>query len=156
MALSAQWCRRASHGTTTGFHADVAVLDQIQTTDTGDATDAVQLSQHGGRAHLSTIGRHDVARRDRSGSMWVGVLGAFSGRPAPHVFFVLGPGVFQHAAAFARRCVLQQVGKSIELWRLLLTVTLDRDGVLLGVVHQLFTGQQIPAPRGDYAQASSA
>src|SRR5690606_38706449 len=38
---------------TTGLHADIAVLDDVQTTDTVFTADAVQGSQNGGRGHFN-------------------------------------------------------------------------------------------------------
>src|SRR3990167_8605287 len=135
----------------TGLHANKAVFNDIQTTDAVFAADAVQLSQDGGRAHglavdgddvTGAVGQLDIGWGIRRGFWRLG--------PAPHVFFVLGPGVFQHAAFIGD---VQQVGIH-GVRRLLLAVTLDRDGVLLGVVHQLLARQQVPlAPWGNHFYA---
>src|SRR3989338_1878846 len=135
----------------TGLHADKAVFDDIQTTDTVLTADAVEFSQHGGRAHFLAVDGNDVAlavgQLDIGRCIWRS-LGRDS--PFPHVFFVLGPGVFQHAAFIGN---VQQVGIH-GVRRLLLAVTFDRNGVLLGVVHQLLTRQQIPlAPWGNHFYA---
>ena len=63
---------------------------------------------------------------------------------------MLGPGIFQDTAFVGD---VQQVGVH-RVRRLLLAVALDRDAVLLGVVHQLLAGQQVPlTPWGDYLDA---
>jgi hypothetical protein len=61
------------------------------------------------------VGQLDV------GSLVRGVLRGDA--PAPHVFFVLGPGIFQDTAFVGD---VQQVGVH-RVRRLLLAVTLDRD-----------------------------
>src|SRR5690606_37201886 len=77
------------------------------------------------------VGQLDVGR---------GVRRSFRGLgPAPHVFFVLGPGVFQHAAFIGD---VQQVGIH-GARRFFLAVALDRDGVLFGVVHPLIAREQV-------------
>ncbi|MNQ88364.1 hypothetical protein D3C85_1036220 [compost metagenome] len=130
-----------------GLHADIAVLDDVEAADAVDAADAVQLGEHLGRSHVFTVDGDDVAVA--VGQLDVGgdIRRFFRGSgPLPHVFFVLGPGVFQHAALIGD---VQQVGVH-GVRGLLLAVTLDRDAVLLGIVHQLLAGQQVPlAPGSD-------
>src|SRR3990167_1967769 len=129
------------------LHADEAVLDDIQTTDAVLAADAAESSQHGVRAHVLAVDGNDIALAVGQLDIGGGIRRCLGGdSPFPHVFFVLGPGVFQHAAFIGD---MQQVGVH-GVRRLLLAVTLDRDFVLGGVVHQLLARQQVPlAPRGN-------
>src|SRR5690606_7747872 len=131
----------------TGLHAHVAVLDDVQATDAVLAADLVQVAQHFGRAHVLAVDGYDIALAVGQLDVGRGVRRGFRGLgPAPHVLFVLGPGVFQHAAFIGD---VQQVGVH-GVRRLLLAVALDRDGVFLGVVHQLLAREQIPrAPGGE-------
>src|SRR6185437_16599807 len=92
----------------TGLHAHVTVLDDVETADTVFATDTVQGRQHGGRGHFDAVQCHDVTvavgQFQVLGLVWSVLRGD---GPFPHVFFVLGPGVFQHAAFIGD---VQQVG----------------------------------------------
>src|SRR5690606_32907265 len=130
-----------------GLHAHVAVLHDIQTTDAVLAANLVQVSQHFGRAHLLAINGDDVALAVGQLDIGRAVRRSFRGLgPAPHVLFVLGPGVFQHATFIGD---MQQVGIH-GVRRFLLAVALDRDLVLGGIVHQLLARQQVPfAPGSD-------
>src|SRR5690606_39664967 len=122
------------------LHANVAVLDDVEAADTVGAADAVQLGEYLGRGHVLAVDGDDVALAVGQLDVGRGIRGLLRGDgPLPHVFFVLGPGVFQHAALVGD---VQQVGVH-GVRRLLLAVALDRDGVLLGVVHQLLARQQV-------------
>src|SRR5690606_12705371 len=130
-----------------GLHAHVAVLHDIQATDAVLAANLVQVSQHFGRAHLLAINGDDVALAVGQLDVGWSVRRGFRRLgPAPHVLFVLGPGVFQHATFIGD---MQQVGIH-GVRRFLLAVALDRDLVLGGIVHQLLARQQVPfAPGSD-------
>ena len=135
----------------TGLHADIAVLDDVEAADAVDPADAVQLGEHLGRGHVLAVDGDDVALAVGQLDVGRGVRRVFRGSgPLPHVFFVLGPGIFQHAAFVGD---MQEVGVH-RVRRLLLAVALDRDAVLLGIVHQLLAGQQVPlAPGRDHLDA---
>src|SRR5690606_11951632 len=134
-----------------GLHAHVAVFHDVQATDAIFAANAVQLGQDGGRAQLLAVNGDDVTVAVGQLDVGRGVRRGFWGLgPAPHVFFVLGPGVFQHAAFIGD---VQQVGIH-GIRRFLLAVALDRNLVLGSVIHQLLAGQQVPlAPRSDNLDA---
>ena len=136
---------------TAGLHADITVLDDVEAADAIFTADAIQLGQDLGRSHVLAVDGNDVALA--VGQLDIGrcVWSCFRrDSPLPHVLFMLGPGVFQHTALVGD---VQQVGIH-GIRRFLLAVALDRDGVLLGVIHQFLTRQQIPfAPRGDHFDA---
>ncbi len=131
----------------TRLHTDITVFDDVEAADAVGTADAVQVGQNGCRGFLDTVNGNDVAVAVGEfdvGGLVRGVLRRDT--PAPHVLFVLGPGVFQDTAFVGD---VQQVGVH-RVRRLLLAVALDRDTVLFGVVHQLFAGQQVPlTPWGD-------
>ncbi|BBG29740.1 sugar kinases, ribokinase family [Zymobacter palmae] len=132
----------------TGFHAYIAVLDDIQTTDTVFATQTVQFGQQLVRCQFLAIQRNritvavgdfEVGRSIRS------LLGADT--PTPHVIFRFGPRVFQHAALIGD---VQQVGIHRVRGFFLVLSVVYWDVVLFTVGHQFFTGVEIPfTPRRD-------
>ncbi|KWV89437.1 hypothetical protein PFLmoz3_00859 [Pseudomonas fluorescens] len=126
---------------TARLHAHITVLDDVETADTMLTADAVQGRQYRGRGHFNAVQRNDVAVAVSQFQVLRLVWSVLRGdRPFPHIFFVLGPGVFQHAAFIGN---VQQVGVH-RVRRLLLAMALDRNSVLFSVIHQLFTGQQVP------------
>src|SRR5690606_22354373 len=125
-----------------GLHAHVAVLHDVQATDAVGAADLVEPGEHGGRAHLDAVDGDDVALAVGQLDVGRGVGGLLRGDgPAPHVFLVLGPGVFQHAALIGD---VQQVGVH-GVRRLGAGLgEVHRNVGLLGVGHQGFAGGQVP------------
>src|SRR5690606_36078038 len=135
-----------------GLHAHVAVLHDVQATDAVGAADLVEPGEHGGRAHLDAVDGDDVALAVGQLDVGGGVGGLLRGDgPAPHVFLVLGPGVFQHAALIGD---VQQVGV-YGVRRLGAGLgEVHRNVGLLGVGHQGFAGGQVPvAPGRDHLHA---
>ncbi len=124
----------------TSLHAHVAVFHDVDTADTVVAAHLVQIGQYLRRGHVLAVDGNDIALTVGQFDVGRGVGGVFRGNaPAPHVFFVLGPGVFQYAA-FIRD--VQQVG--VHGVRGLLAVTLNGDVVLFSVGQQLLAGHQVP------------
>ena len=130
------------------FHADVAVLHQVEAADAVLAAEDVQMGQHLGGGHFLTVQRHNIAL----GKFQIKILRRIRRLlrrhgPAPHAFFGLGGGVFQMAAFVAD---MQQIGVHRVGRAALLVLHIDRDAVLFGIRHQLLAAQQVPlAPRRD-------
>src|SRR5690606_10633277 len=134
---------------TAGLHAHITVFDDIQTADAVGTTDFVQGFQHCGRAHFDAVDGDNVAalvgQFHIGRNIWRGFR---ADRPAPHIFFVLGPGVFQHAAFIGnvQQVSVHGVGRFLTGF-----VEVDRDIALFGIGHQGFTGSQIPfTPRRNH------
>ena len=136
--------------TATGFHAHVAVFDDIDPTDAVGAGDFVQVLQHLVRLHFLAVDGHDVTFA--VGQLDVGRLIRCLLRrhaPAPHIVLGLGPGILQVHALVGN---VQQVG--IHGVRAFAFFLLNRDAALVAVRQQLLTGIQVPlAPRGDHFDA---
>jgi hypothetical protein len=90
------------------LHADIAVLDQIETADAVLATQFVELGQNLGRAHAGAVQGDDIAFLVGQFQI-LGLVGRGfrRHRPPPHRLFGLGIGVFQMAAFVGN---VQQVG----------------------------------------------
>ncbi len=132
----------------TALHADVSILDDVETTDAVLATDPVELGQHLGGAHSLAVDGHDVALV--VGELDVGGLVRRSlgaGGPTPHLLRRLEPRILERSALVAD---VQQVGVHRER-RLLAPLHLDRNLVLGGVRHQRLARAQVPfTPRCDH------
>ena len=130
---------------TTGFHADVAVFNDVGAADPVLATDGVQRFQHGRRRQCFAVERNritvgkaqlDIARLVRRRFR--------ADRPAPHVFFALAGRVLKDAAFVAdmKQISVHGVGALFAAFHV------HCDVVLFAVGHQLFTAVQVPVTPG--------
>src|SRR5690554_5302849 len=127
-----------------GLHAHVAVLNDVQATDTVLAGQLVQGFQNHVRLHFLTINGNNVAlpvgQLNVSRLLWSGFR---RNTPAPHVFLGFRPGIFQVHAFVGN---VQQVG--IHGVRALALLHFHRNVALFAVLQQLLAGVQIPLTPG--------
>ena len=135
--------------TTACFHTNIAILDQIQTSDTVVATNLIQIGQDFGRSHCLVIDGDNVTgevRQFNIGGLIGGRFGANT--PAPHLFLGFGPWIFQDATFIGN---MQQVGIHRIGRFFARLVEIDRDIMFGAIVHQRFTRRQIPfTPRRNH------
>jgi len=141
---------RAARGfvAATALHADVAVFNQIQTTNAVLAADLVQFSQEFVRLHGLAVDGNQIALHEFQIEVFRGIRCGFrADGPAPHGFFGFSFRVFEVTAFVAD---VQEVGVHRVRRAAVLVLHVDFNASGFGVGHQLFTRVQIPfAPRGD-------
>ena len=123
------------------FHADEAVLDQVEAADAIVVAELVELGQQRCRRQFLAVDRDWIAlvEIDRDDRRLVRRILGRNGALV-NIFGRLGGRVFEHFA-FGRR--VQQVGVDRE-WRLAALVLGDRDLVLFGEVEQRLTALEAP------------
>ena len=139
---------RAHHDRSTGrlvcaaaLHPDEAVLDDVETADAVLAAEAIQFGQHFGWRHGLAVDGNDVARF--VGELDVGRRvgsGLWRDRPAPHLFWRFGVGIFERTTLKAD---VQEVRVHRE-WRLLAALHLDRNLVFGGIGHERLARTEFP------------
>ena len=107
---------------------------------------SIEVLHHLRRRHRPAVDRDDVTLREGQLDRGRRVRGLFRrDRPAPHRLLGLGPGILEDTALVGD---VQQVGvHRVGRLRALLC-EVDRDAVLLRIVHQLLARQQVPLAPG--------
>ena len=123
------------------LHSNEAVLDDVETADAVVAAETVQLGEHLSWRHRLAVDGNDVARF--VGELDVGRRvgsGLWRDRPAPHLFWRFGVGIFERTTLKAD---VQEVRVHRE-WRLLASLHLDWNLVFGGIGHERLARTEFP------------